>query len=113
MNIIATFDPARGDPCVQQCLYDVHDISQIQLLNGGRAIFAGVAENDRPGSIQVINMKWQKISEIQAHSLPIERIRVSHDNQYLYSAGQDGVFGTFTISDKDPNKKDKEFSNQV
>ena len=89
------------------------NISQIKLLNGGRAMFAGVAENDRPGSIQVINMKWQKISEIQAHSLPLERIRVSHDNQYLYSAGQDGVFGTFSISDKDPNKKDKEFSNQV
>lgn len=63
------------------------NISQIQLLNGGRALFAGVAENDRPGSIQVINMKWQKIAEIQAHSLPIERIRVSHDNQFLYSAG--------------------------
>lgn len=58
-------------------------------------------------------MKWQRISEIQAHSLPIERIRVSHDNQYLYSAGQDGVFGTFSISDKDPNKKDKELSNHV
>jgi len=56
-------------------------------LNGGRALFAGVAENDRPGSIQVINMKWQKIAEIQAHSLPIQRIRVSHDNQFLYSAG--------------------------
>jgi hypothetical protein len=27
------------------------NISQIQLLNGGRAIFAGVHENDRPGSI--------------------------------------------------------------
>ena len=30
------------------------NISQIQLMRGGRAIFAGIAENDRPGSIQVI-----------------------------------------------------------
>jgi hypothetical protein len=27
------------------------NISQIQVMKGGRAIFAGIAENDRPGSI--------------------------------------------------------------
>jgi len=27
------------------------NISQIQLMHGGKALFAGVAENDRPGSI--------------------------------------------------------------
>ena len=42
--------------------------------------------------------------------MPIERIRVSHDNQHLYSTGQDGVFGIFQIIDKDPVKKDKDFS---
>ena len=50
--------------------------------------------------------------EIQAHSLPIERIRVSHDNNHLFSVGQDGMFGIFQILDKDPKTKDKEF-NQV
>ena len=83
------------------------------MLHGGRALFAGVAENDKPGSIQVLNQKFSKIYEVQAHSLPIERIRISHDNQYLFSAGQDGVFGIFNINDKDPQRKDKEFSNQV
>lgn len=86
------------------------NISQIQLMRGGRAIFAGIAENDRPGSIQVIRFPFERIFEIQAHSLPIERLRVSHDNQHLYSAGQDGMFGIFTIVDKDPSKKDKEYS---
>ena len=89
------------------------NISQIQMLHGGRALFAGVAENDKPGSIQVLNQKFSKIYEVQAHSLPIERIRISHDNQYLFSAGQDGVFSIFNISDKDPHRKDKEFNNQV
>lgn len=83
------------------------NIQQIQLLHGGRALFAGIAENDRPGSIQVIRFPFERIYEIQAHSLPIERIRVSHDNTMLYSAGQDGMFGMFHIVDKDPNKKDK------
>jgi len=31
----------------------------------------------------------------------------------LFSAGQDGVFSIFNIQDKDPNRKDKEFNNQV
>lgn len=79
-------------------------------MHGGRALFAGIAENDKPGSIQIINFKFQKIFEIQAHSLPIERLRVTQDNSNVFSAGQDGVFGIFTVHDKDPNKKDKEFS---
>lgn len=29
------------------------NISQICLMHGARAIFAGVAEEDRPGSIQI------------------------------------------------------------
>jgi WD40 repeat protein len=85
-------------------------INQIQLLHGGRAIFAGLGENDKPGSIQVINVKFEKIFEVQAHSLPIERLRVSFDNTHLFSAGQDGVFATFSILDKDPQRKDKEYS---
>ena len=89
------------------------NIQQIQLLHGGRALFAGIAENDRPGSIQVIRFPFERIYEIQAHSLPIERIRVSHCNQYLFSAGQDGMFGMFHIVDKDPNKKDKTEYSQV
>jgi len=34
------------------------NISQIQLMRGGKALFAGVAENDRPGSIQVIRFPF-------------------------------------------------------
>ena len=86
------------------------NISQIQVLHGNRALFAGISENDRPGSIQVIRFPFERIFEIQAHSLPIERLRVSYDNQYLYSAGSDGMFGIFHVVDKDPVKREKEFS---
>lgn len=80
------------------------------MLHGGKAIMAGIAENDKPGSIQVIRFPFERIFEVQAHSLPIERIRVSYDNHFLYSVGQDGMFGIFHIQDKDPVKKDKEYS---
>jgi hypothetical protein len=40
------------------------NISQIQLLHGGRAIMAGIAENDKPGSIQVIRFPFERIFEV-------------------------------------------------
>lgn len=40
------------------------NFSQIQIMKGGRALFAGVAENDRPGSIQVISFGFEKLFEI-------------------------------------------------
>ena len=40
------------------------NISQIALMHGARAFFAGVAEDDRPGSIQVLRQPWEKIYEV-------------------------------------------------
>jgi hypothetical protein len=57
----------------------------------------------------VIAFPFQRIFEVQAHSLPIERLRVSYDNQNVYSAGQDGMLGIFQVIDKDKSKNDKEY----
>ncbi len=35
------------------------NVSQIVLMHGGRAIFAGVAEDERPGSIQVLKYPFE------------------------------------------------------
>jgi hypothetical protein len=40
-------------------------------------------------------------------------MRVAYDNQYLFSAGQDGVFATFQILDKDPSRKEKEYGQVI
>lgn len=78
-------------------------------MHGARAFFAGIAEDDKPGSIQVLRYPWEKVFEVQAHSLPVERLRISFDNQVLFSSGHDGVLCIFDIKDKDPKgKKDKE-----
>ena len=61
----------------------------------------GVSENDRPGSIQILKLPFERVLEVQAHSLPIERLRLSYDNNFLFSAGQDGVFGVFHLKDSD------------
>lgn len=92
--------------------YDANvNLSQIVLMHGGRAFFAGIAEDDKPGSIQVLKYPFEphKCFEVQAHSLPIERLRLSFDNQVLFSSGQDGLFCIFDVKDKDPKgKKDKD-----
>ena len=43
--------------------------------------------------------------EIQAHALPVERLRVSYDNRILYSAAMDGSLAVFAIMEKDQKKK--------
>lgn len=95
----------------QQKLYEAGiTISQIALMHGGRVLIAGTADDDRPGAVMVLKLPFNRIFEIQAHSLPIERLRLSFDNNYLFSAGQDGGVVLFDIKDRDPNrlKRDKD-----
>jgi len=40
------------------------NISQIQVLNGGKAMVCGIAENDRPGSIQVVKLPFERALEV-------------------------------------------------
>ena len=42
------------------------------------------------------------LSESQAHGAPIERMRVSADNGYLFTAARDGTLMIHEIKDKDP-----------
>ena len=46
-----------------------------------------------------------KIFETQAHAQTCNRLRVSYDNQTLYSAGADGTLAVFHIVDKNPPRE--------
>jgi hypothetical protein len=62
-------------------------------MHNRRAIFGGVGgspqEQNKPGSIQVLKYPFVKDKdqnpEFQAHSLPVEHMRVSYDNSTLFS----------------------------
>ena len=56
-------------------------------MHGGRALFAGTADEDRPGTVQVFSLPFERLYEVQVHSLPVERLRLSFDNNFLFSAG--------------------------
>ncbi len=57
--------------------------------------------------------------EVQAHSQPISRLRLSNCANYLFSTGIDGHLVIYDVKDKDPRgmRKDKElgmeFSDEI
>lgn len=76
--------------------------SQLVSMYGSKTFIASISETERPGSIQFLRNPWEKLCEIQAHSLGIEKIRLSYDNQTLLSIGKDGVLCVFDVKDKEP-----------
>lgn len=88
----------------------------MQITHNGKACFAGVGEENKPGAIVIFKlaenaageMKMDKINEVQAHSKAIERMRLSHDNHHLFTVGQDGCFIIHDVKDRDPKGKQRE-----
>lgn len=85
---------------------------QIALNHSGKLLFAGMSEPEKPGAVRCYKFGplTGDYTEYQAHSLPIERIRVSQDDCYLFTSGQDGVLIIWEIKDKDVRtlRKEKE-----
>ena len=84
-------------------------MSQLAIYNTGKVLFAGVGDPKLPGSIQIWKMPLEKVSEIMAHSMPIEKMRLDSTNTHLFSVGQDGMLCVFDIKDRDPQKTGMNF----
>ena len=78
-------------------------ISQICLSQNQRTLFAGCGEENKPGAIKLFNNPLGYLTEVQAHAKPVERMRLSFDGNFLFSAGQDGLM---IIHDIKNQKKD-------
>jgi len=92
-------------------------ISQVCMTHNGKALFAGTGEQGKPGSIIIYKiaedqargtLKMDKINEVQAHSRQIERMRLSFDNQQLFTSGKDGCLIVHDVKDRDPKGKTRE-----
>jgi hypothetical protein len=84
------------------------------MTHNGKALFCGIGEQHRPGSIVVYKiaedqgrgtLKMDRISEVQAHSMAIERMRISFDNNNLFTVGKDGCLIIHDVKDRDPKGK--------
>ena len=74
------------------------------MLSTGRAVLAGVGEAGYPGAVQIWKFPLEFSSEVQAHSGPIERMRLSYDNDWLFTAGADGCLMVHEVKDRDPHR---------
>lgn len=79
-----------------------YNLSQVQILANGKAFFAGVSEEGHPGAVQIWKFPPEKLSEVQAHGAGIERMRISFDNNFLFTAGKDGCLYIHEVKDRDP-----------
>jgi WD40 repeat protein len=86
---------------------------QIALANSARFMYAGSSEPERPGSLRAYNFSplTGDYSELQAHSLPIEKIRVSTDDCYVFTVSQDGSLCIFEVFDKEIRAAKREKDN--
>lgn len=92
-------------------------MSQLAMTHNAKALFAGVGEKDKPGSLHIYKisetgggekLKMDKINEVQAHSSGITRMKLSYDNSHLFTAGKDGCFIIHDVKDRDPKGKSRE-----
>lgn len=91
-------------------------MSQLAITHNGKALFAGVGETGKPGAVVIYKVaenaqnetKLDKVNEVQAHSRPIERMRLSFDNHQLFTVGQDGCLIIHDVKDRDPKGKQRE-----
>ena len=70
-----------------------------------------MGEEGKPGAVHIYSLPLNKINEVQAHSKPIERMKLSFDNNYLFTGGADGLLIIHDIKDRDPRggaKRDRE-----
>lgn len=85
-------------------------LGQLALAPCTRALIAGVAEPEMPGSLRCYNFPLTgDYVEYQAHAAPVSRIRVTWDELYLFSTGDDGCLCIFDIKKLGPAKPEKDF----
>jgi len=83
-------------------------LGQLALATSNKMLFAGVAEFEGPGPLRCYNFPLDgDYSEFQAHSGAITRIRLTCDEQYLFSAANDGCLYIWDVKKK-PGKRDKD-----
>lgn len=84
-------------------------IGQLALASQAKVLVAGVAEVDAPGPLRCYNFPLDgDYLEYQAHAAPVTRIRITGDDQYLFSTGEDGCLCIFDVKRKTQAKRDKD-----
>jgi cilia- and flagella-associated protein 57 len=75
-------------------------LGQICLSNSGKTLFAGVTDGGRPGAMRVYTYPITgHFVEYQAHAGPITRVRISKDDKWLFTCGEDGMVAVYNVAE--------------
>ena len=103
----------EGSGSVSKELESDATLGQICLSNSGRTLFAGVTDNGVPGSLRIYSYPVTgHFVEYVAHSGPITRVRISQDDKWLFTVGEDGTVCVFNVAEAAVADKKKQQSNQ-
>ncbi|KAL7750132.1 hypothetical protein RI367_004304 [Sorochytrium milnesiophthora] len=88
-------------------------LTQVELSQNNRMMFAATAT----GSVRALKFPFMltdngDFQEHEGHSSAVNRLRISYDDQYLFSCADDGSMIVWKVSDKERNalKKDREIT---
>jgi WD40 repeat protein len=84
-------------------------MTQIALSNSGRMLFVGT----QSGTIRALRYPFgdqHDFQEHQAHTGPVTKLKISPDDQCLFSAGEDGCLFMYRLTDKEDRAKKGERS---
>lgn len=91
-------------------------LKQVAITFNAKALFGGVGDPNKPGSIIVYKisedsakqaLKLERLAEVQAHSSEIERMRLTYDNQNMFTVGKDGCLMIHDVKERDPKARAK------
>lgn len=86
-------------------------IGQLALANSTRALFAGVAEPELPGAVRCYAYPLDgDYVEYQAHAAPVSRVRITFDENFVFSVGEDGCLVIFDVIRRNPPRQRDGFS---
>ncbi|KAJ3220181.1 Cilia- and flagella-associated protein 57 [Dinochytrium kinnereticum] len=76
-------------------------LTQVVLSHSGRMMFVGTANGTIRSMKFPLGNEPGEYQEHQGHSGPITKLRISFDDQYLFSSSEDGSLYIYKISDKE------------
>jgi WD40 repeat protein len=75
-------------------------LTQVALSHSGRMLVAGTAQ----GAVRAYKFPLSEPGEwtaLASHVGPVSRIRISMDDQYMFTVGEDGCLFVYNLSDKE------------
>eukprot|EP00826_Nyctotherus_ovalis_P037483 TRINITY_DN3417_c0_g7_i2.p1 TRINITY_DN3417_c0_g7~~TRINITY_DN3417_c0_g7_i2.p1 ORF type:complete len:762 (-),score=310.09 TRINITY_DN3417_c0_g7_i2:49-2313(-) len=77
--------------------------SQIAITRNKRLFFVGIGEAKLPGAVKCYKypLNMGECTDIQAHSKPIKKMRVSCNDKYLFTGGKDGCVIVYAINERE------------